>query len=325
MSRIGNGIALLAGAFGLLGATGAAAADPRSAQGDCQREAQRRGYQVLDTGNFRQSSDGWRLDLRVRFRNGRIDTGTCFVQGSSGRVTLYGFEDGQGGGSGGSGAMRFRCESYDGRYHECQIPVDGVVERLPRLSDAPCNEGYSWGRRGDRVWVDRGCRSDFEVRPQGGSGGGSGGGSNSGQQQRAEVACRNQAQRQFITLTRINPAQYRGSYWQTTLYGTLRGQSIQGDCRFDPRSNEASIFIESGGGSGGGSIGGGSQTASRTCSDQARRLGYGVQQMAKPQAVSGGYRVGMTLTRGTDRFAANCTYRNSNGRAEIDQVLPQPR
>src|SRR5678815_2167748 len=28
------------------------------------------------------------------------------------------------------------------------------------------------------------------------------------------------------------------------LYGTLPGQQVQGDCRFDPRSNEATIFVQ---------------------------------------------------------------------------------
>ena len=76
---------------------------------------------------------------------------------------------------------------------------------------------------------------------------------------------------------------------------------------------------------GGGGSGSHAQFATRACSDQSRRLGFGVQQMSNPQAVSGGYRIAMTLLRGQDRFAANCSYRSSSGRADIDQVLPQPR
>lgn len=305
---------------------GAHAADPRSAQGDCTREAQRRGYQVLQTANFRQYNEGWTLDLRVRYRTGRTDSGTCFVDNRTGRVNLFNFNEGSTGGGSGPGTVRFRCESFDSRYRECQIPIEGDVKRLPRLSDAPCDENRSWGRRGDRIWVDHGCRSDFEVTSHGGAGGSGG---NSGQQQRAEVACRNEAKRQFMTLTRILPASYQGSYWRSMLYGTLRGQQVQGDCRFDPRSNEATMFVQPYGGSGGGGGGGGSgshaQLATRACSDQSRRLGFGVQQMSNPQAVSGGYRIAMTLLRGQDRFAANCSYRSSSGRADIDQVLPQPR
>jgi len=32
-----------------------------------------------------------------------------------------------------------------------------------RLSDTPCREGYNWGRTPGRIWVDDGCRADFEV------------------------------------------------------------------------------------------------------------------------------------------------------------------
>src|ERR1041385_4511792 len=30
-------------------------------------------------------------------------------------------------------------------------------------SDARCQEGYSWGRDRHGVWVDHGCRADFEI------------------------------------------------------------------------------------------------------------------------------------------------------------------
>jgi hypothetical protein len=296
-------------------------AEPRSAQGDCTREAQRRGYQVLQTSNFQQYDEGWTLDMRVRYRTGRTDTGTCFVDNRTGRVNLFNFNEGSTGGSGAPGTMRFRCESFDSRYRECQIPIEGEVKRLPRLSEARCDENRSWGRRGDRIWVDHGCRSDFEVTSDGWDGGG---GNNPGQQQRAEAACRNEAKRQFMTLTRLLPATHHDSYWRSMLYGTVRGQQVQGDCRFDPRSNDATIFIQPYGGGGGGS-GSHAQLATRACADQSRRLGFGVQHMSTPQGVSGGYRIAMTLLRGQDRFAANCSYRSSNGRAEIDQVLPQPR
>jgi hypothetical protein len=318
-------IRVLLATLTIAGSTSAHAVDARSAQGDCQSEAQRRGYQVIKTSNFQQLPSGWRLDMLVRYRNGRTDSGTCVVDTRTGRIGFHGFD--AGGGSGPQ-TLRFRCESQDGRYRECQIPIDGEVRRLPRLSEAECTQGRSWGIRGDRVWVDHGCRSDFEVSGYGHGGGGGGGSGDQGQQQRAESACRNEAKRQFITLTRIEPARNQGTYWRTALYGSLRGQAVQGECRFDPRSNQATVFVQpagGGGGGGGGGSGGSAQLASRACSDQARRLGYGVQNMATPQAASGGYRIAMTILRGKDKFAASCSYRSSDGRAEIDQVLPQPR
>ena len=122
-------IALVRLVLALLACTSltAHAADPRSAQGDCTREAQRRGYQVLQTANFRQYNEGWTLDLRVRYRTGRTDSGTCFVDNRTGRVNLFNFNEGSTGGGSGPGSVRFRCESFDSRYRECQIPIEGDV------------------------------------------------------------------------------------------------------------------------------------------------------------------------------------------------------
>ena len=54
----------------------------------------------------------------------------------------------------------------------------GRVRQYSRATAAggTCQEGYSWGQRGDRVWVDHGCRAQFEVERGGGGGGGPGGG-----------------------------------------------------------------------------------------------------------------------------------------------------
>src|SRR5262245_18607935 len=145
----------------------------RSAQGDCTREANRRGYQVVRSGDFRQIPDGWQLTLTLRNLQGRTDEGVCTVRTSTGQVSLSGFDFG-----GSGGGMRFDCRSADYRYRECQLPVDGRA-RLVRQYSRPtsdggtCQEGYSWGQRGDRVWVDHGCRAQFEVEQ--GSPGGEGG------------------------------------------------------------------------------------------------------------------------------------------------------
>src|SRR5512135_1935712 len=44
----------------------------RSAQSDCVREANRRGYSVLETSNFQQFNDGWSIDMRVRDMRNRV-------------------------------------------------------------------------------------------------------------------------------------------------------------------------------------------------------------------------------------------------------------
>jgi len=295
---------LVAAVFAIAAPTGAATAqaNQRSAQSDCTREVQRRGYSVVSTGNFQQMNDGWQLAVKARDQGGNVVNGTCFVETRTGDVSLYGF----GWGSGNQAdQLEFTCASPDNKYRECQLPVDGTARLVKRKSDAPCIEGQTWGQRGDRVWVTRGCRARFEVvRSGGGSGsgqyvecrskneryqecairsgyegrlvrdytgrcrkdstwgnragiiwvtsgcqgrfqlvstsGGSGSG-NSSQQQRAEVQCRNEATRQGITVRYVAPATLQGGYWQTTLQGTLRGQTVRPVCRFYPKQNSAQL------------------------------------------------------------------------------------
>ncbi len=52
----------------------------RSAQSYCVREANRRGFVVLDTRNFQQYHDGWSVDMRVRNSRGQATDGSCFVE-----------------------------------------------------------------------------------------------------------------------------------------------------------------------------------------------------------------------------------------------------
>jgi len=143
----------------------------RSAQGDCVREANRRGFTVLETYDFQQFRDGWSIELRVRNQRGQVTNGSCFVETSTGDVNLYGF--GWGYDDEGDDRMQFNCASVDLKYRECQLPVKGRVVLEKRLSDARCVEGQSWGQRGDRIWVDKGCRARFEVTRAGGGSGGS--------------------------------------------------------------------------------------------------------------------------------------------------------
>ena len=145
----------------------------RSAEGNCVREANRRGFSVLDTSNFQQSGDGWSIDLQVRDVRGRTSRGSCFVEARTGDVSLYGF--GWGYDDEGDDRLEFSCASTDKRYRECQLPIKGRARLVKRHSDSPCIENQTWGQRGDRVWVDRGCRAKFEVvRTSGGGAGGAG-------------------------------------------------------------------------------------------------------------------------------------------------------
>ncbi|HEV3207052.1 MAG TPA: DUF3011 domain-containing protein [Terriglobales bacterium] len=55
------------------------------------------------------------------------------------------------------------CSSDDMHRHYCAADARGGVRLLKQRSDSSCRQGYSWGydRRG--IWVDHGCRADFQV------------------------------------------------------------------------------------------------------------------------------------------------------------------
>ena len=166
MKHLLRTIAVVAAVWmGLGAASGVLAQAQRSAQSDCTREAERRGYMTLATRNFQQYKDGWSLDLQARDRAGRVSWGSCFVETRTGDVSLYGFGWSGGGAAGGNAGnlFEFNCSSTESKYRECQLPVDGRARLVKQKSDSPCIEGQTWGQRGDRLWVDRGCRAKFEV------------------------------------------------------------------------------------------------------------------------------------------------------------------
>jgi hypothetical protein len=60
------------------------------------------------------------------------------------------------------------CESRDNRRRHCPARLDGYRMVLARtLSRQPCDEGDSWGYDASGVWVDHGCRGEFEAIEQG--------------------------------------------------------------------------------------------------------------------------------------------------------------
>jgi hypothetical protein len=217
-------------------ATHAQGGAQRSAQGDCVREVERRGYSVLWTGNFEQSRDGWQVEVRARNHRGQVTTGTCFVETRTGDVSLYGFGWG---GSSAPDSFQFTCASKDERYRECQLPVDGRARLVKKKSDAPCREGQSWGQRGDRVWVDNGCRAKFEVVRHGGGGGG--GGSSANEQRRAEAQCRSQAAQRGISVHSVSTPRQQGAYWQAIVEGRQNGSKVRAECRFYPSNNRVTL------------------------------------------------------------------------------------
>lgn len=60
-------------------------------------------------------------------------------------------------------ATRFRCESEDGKPRSCGAVGRGGVRLVRQLSRAECVAGRSWGVARGQVWVDQGCRAEFET------------------------------------------------------------------------------------------------------------------------------------------------------------------
>lgn len=60
--------------------------------------------------------------------------------------------------------QRITCESSGYRYNSCNVNGRIRYARIARqLSSAACDQNTSWGYANDYVWVDRGCRAEFDV------------------------------------------------------------------------------------------------------------------------------------------------------------------
>lgn len=68
-------------------------------------------------------------------------------------------------GSGGN----LTCSSDDGGRHTCPADTSGGVLLVNQRSGSPCQRGSSWGEDERGIWVDHGCRADFQVGSSAGS------------------------------------------------------------------------------------------------------------------------------------------------------------
>jgi hypothetical protein len=276
----------------------------RSAQSDCVREANRRGFAVLDTFNFQQFRDGWSVDMRVRDSRGRIQQGSCFVETRTGDVDLTGF--GWGWDDGGDQRFEFNCSSVESRRKECQIPIDGRVRLVKQRSDAPCIQGSTWGQRGDRIWVDRGCRGKFVVERGGGSGGGNA----------QTIDCLSESGR------------YRECPIGPGRFGRLVRDYSNGRCREDRTwgTRNGVIWVTDGcrgrfeiqrgnsGGSGGGWVN--PDEARRSCVREVERFGQKVRDVGPATTVGNEYHVQVRTHQGNQ--SVRCRVDRSNGRVRLD-------
>jgi Protein of unknown function (DUF3011) len=63
-------------------------------------------------------------------------------------------------------ALRMSCDSNDMHRRVCTVDTTGGVQMVHQKSQAKCTQNFSWGFDAHGIWVDHGCRAEFEVRIQ---------------------------------------------------------------------------------------------------------------------------------------------------------------
>jgi Protein of unknown function (DUF3011)/Ricin-type beta-trefoil lectin domain len=140
-----------------------------------------RGVRVRGTGAFSRNNDS-RYNNDPRYNNGQsrnfsyeaIVNNRNRNRYSNGNVSGVRYDwrgdwsgngrDNDRYGDGGYRAQSIYCASDDGRRHICPINISsGVVRLVNQKSGSACVEGRTWGFNRNSIWVDRGCRADFEV------------------------------------------------------------------------------------------------------------------------------------------------------------------
>lgn len=74
----------------------------------------------------------------------------------------------QGGGGGYPGGgypngQQITCSSNDGKRNFCNADTNRGVRLVNQRSGSPCVQGQTWGFNQKGIWVDRGCRADFQL------------------------------------------------------------------------------------------------------------------------------------------------------------------
>jgi len=81
-----------------------------------------------------------------------------FATGSGDRANGY-YNQGYNAGYGGT----LRCSSDDGDRHYCAANTQAGVTLIRQISGSACEQGRTWGVDRQGIWVDRGCRAEFQI------------------------------------------------------------------------------------------------------------------------------------------------------------------
>jgi hypothetical protein len=86
-----------------------------------------------------------------------------FTSGGGGGNWHGGGNGGNGGNwNGGGSSGTVYCASDDGKRHSCNMNTNGGVQLTNQRSGSACIQGQTWGWDRGGVWVDRGCRAEFQ-------------------------------------------------------------------------------------------------------------------------------------------------------------------
>lgn len=123
---------------------------------------QNRGVAVIRIEDNRSGREGYTFDME--WRGGGDNRGDQGYERRDNDDRRIGNEpEGRGFGRGrGRDTFIVSCGS-NGRRNYCEADTRGDVLLLRQQSNAECRQGYSWGYDERGIWVDRGCRADFEV------------------------------------------------------------------------------------------------------------------------------------------------------------------
>lgn len=98
---------------------------------------------------------------------GADDSGVWVAGGCRGEFRLLGVqpEDEQAAAAAAAAQSRklLKCESLDRRARRCDGDTGSGVRMVKQLSKTECVEGRSWGYDAHGVWVEGGCRAEFEL------------------------------------------------------------------------------------------------------------------------------------------------------------------
>jgi hypothetical protein len=126
-----------------------------------------RGVRVRGTGAFSRNNDrrynneqsrNFSYEAIVNNRNRNSNGNVSGV-----RYDWKGGWSGNDSGDGGHGRQSIYCASDDGRRRTCPVNTGGGVRLVNQRSGSACVQGRTWGFNRNSIWVDRGCRADFEV------------------------------------------------------------------------------------------------------------------------------------------------------------------